>query len=231
MSTRASSNEGAAPPAGTQVVLRPLANPLPLGFLALAVATLLLSGVQLEWLPASDAATVAVVLLLFVAPLQLLASILGFLARDPVAGTGMGLLAGTWAAVGLVTLRSPVGVTSHALGLLLLLSGSAMLVPALGAVESKLVPALVLATTALRFVLTGIYQLSGGTAWKVAGGVTGVVLCAFALYAAAAFMIEETSHHSWLPLGRRSRGRRAITGDLGQQLEHIANEAGVREQL
>src|SRR5437763_7016937 len=146
MSTRTSSNEAAAAPAGTQVVLRPLANPLPLGFLALAVATLLLSGVQLQWLPASDAATVAVVLLLFVAPLQLLASILGFLARDPVAGTGMGLLAGTWAAVGLLTLRSPVGATSHALGLLLLLSGTAMLVPALGAVESKRVPALVLAT-------------------------------------------------------------------------------------
>ena len=86
-----------------------------------------------------------------------------------------------------------------------------MLVPALGAVESKRVPALVLATTALRFVLTGIYQLSVGTAWKVAGGVTGVVLCAFALYAAAAFMIEETSHRSWLPLGRRNRGRRAIS--------------------
>lgn len=183
-------------PVGVQVILRPLANPLPLGFLALGVATLLLSGVQLQWLPPEDAATVAVILLVFVAPLQLLAAILGFLARDPVAGTGMGILAGTWAAVGLVTLRSPAGTTSHALGLLLLVSATAMLVPALGALEAKLVPALVLATTALRFLLTGVYQLSGVTEWKVAGGVTGIVLCAFALYAATAFMIEEAAHRS-----------------------------------
>jgi uncharacterized protein len=225
------SPKDSALPVGVQVMLRPLANPLPLGFLALGVATLLLSGVQLQWLPPEDAATVAVILFVFVAPLQLLASILGFLARDPVAGTGMGILAGTWAAVGLVTLRSPVGTTSHTLGLLLLVSAAAMLVPALGALEAKLFPAIVLATTALRFLLTGVYQLSGVTGWKVAGGVTGVVLCALALYAATAFMIEETSHRSWLRLGRRSSGRRAITGDLGQQLEHIASEAGVREQL
>jgi succinate-acetate transporter protein len=212
-------------------MLRPLANPLPLGFLALGTATLLLSGVQLQWLPPEDATTVAVILLVFVAPLQLLASVIGFLARDPVAGTGMGILAGTWAAVGFTTLRSPLGTTSHALGLLLLVSATAMLVPALGAHEAKLVPALVLATTALRFLLTGVYQLSGITGWKVAGGATGVVLCAFALYAATAFMVEETSHRSWLPLGRRSGGRRAITGDLSQQLDHIASEAGVREQL
>ncbi len=229
--TTTSSRDAAALPVGAQVMLRPLANPLPLGFLALGTATLLLSGVQLQWLPPEDATTVAVILLVFVAPLQLLASVIGFLARDPVAGTGMGILAGTWAAVGFTTLRSPLGTTSHALGLLLLVSATAMLVPALGAHEAKLVPALVLATTALRFLLTGVYQLSGITGWKVAGGATGVVLCAFALYAATAFMVEETSHRSWLPLGRRSGGRRAITGDLSQQLDHIASEAGVREQL
>ena len=231
MTTPPSSRDHAALPIGAQVMLRPLANPLPLGFLALGVATLLLSAVQLQWIPAEDATTVAVILIVLVAPLQLLASILGFLARDPVAGTGMGILAGTWAAVGLVTLRSPLGSTSHALGLLLLASGTAMVVPALGALQSKLIPALVLATTALRFALTGIYQLSSVTGWKIAGGVTGVVLSALALYAATAFMVEETSHRSWLPLGRRSRGRRAITGHLDQQLAHIASEAGVREQL
>lgn len=216
---------------GAQVVLRPLANPLSLGFLALGTATLLLSGVQLEWVPATDAATVAVMLIVFVAPLQLLASILGFLARDPVAGTGMGILAGTWAAVGVVTLRSPVGATSDALGLLLLAAGVAMLVPALGAVDAKVVPALVLGTTALRFALTAIYQLGGNAGWKIAAGVTGVALCALAVYAATAFMVEETRHRTWLPLGRRSGGRRAISGDLDRQLENIAEEAGVREQL
>jgi uncharacterized protein len=37
---------------------------------------------------------VALILIAFVFPLQLVASILGFLARDVVAGTGMGVLAG-----------------------------------------------------------------------------------------------------------------------------------------
>jgi uncharacterized protein len=81
-------------PVAARVVLRPLANPLPLGFLALGAANLLLSGVQLGWLETTDAVMVPVILLAFVAPLLLIASILGFLARDPVAGTGMGVLAG-----------------------------------------------------------------------------------------------------------------------------------------
>ena len=37
-------------------------------------------------------------------PLQLLASVVGFLCRDPVAATGMGILSGTWAVTGLATL-------------------------------------------------------------------------------------------------------------------------------
>jgi uncharacterized protein len=33
----------------------------------------------------------------------------GYLGRDVVAGTGMGILSGTWLSVGLVTLTSPAG--------------------------------------------------------------------------------------------------------------------------
>jgi len=73
-------------------MLRPLGNPLPLGFLALAVATLLLSARQLNWIDSPERSSVALILLAFVAPLQLLASILGFLARDVVAGTAMAVL-------------------------------------------------------------------------------------------------------------------------------------------
>ena len=36
-------------PLGTRVVLRPVATPLPLGFLALALATVAFSAVQLGW--------------------------------------------------------------------------------------------------------------------------------------------------------------------------------------
>src|SRR5436190_20583815 len=91
----------------TRIVLRPIANPLPLGFVALAAGTLLLSGLQLGWLQPAEGHTVALMLLAFVAPLQLIASIFGFLARDVVAGTGMGILAGTWLSISLVTRDQP----------------------------------------------------------------------------------------------------------------------------
>src|SRR4051794_9356966 len=72
----------------TRVVLRPIANPLPLGFLALGAATLLVSGLQLGWLHASQGNDVALILLAFVFPLQLITSIFGYLGRDVVVGTG-----------------------------------------------------------------------------------------------------------------------------------------------
>jgi uncharacterized protein len=40
-----------------RIVLRPIGNPLPLGFLALAAATLLVSGLQLGWLNPPRGAT------------------------------------------------------------------------------------------------------------------------------------------------------------------------------
>ena len=80
-----------------------------------------------------------------------------------MAGTALGILSGTWLAVGLVLLSSPPGSTSDALGLFLLVAGAAMLLPATAALASRLVPALVLATTALRFLVTGVYQLTSAT--------------------------------------------------------------------
>jgi succinate-acetate transporter protein len=104
-----------------RVVLRPIGNPLPLGFLALGGATLLVSGLQLGWLEPADGKNVALVLIAFAFPLQLVTSLFGFLGRDVVAGTGMGVLSGTWLATGLIMLTSPPGATSDALGLFLLL--------------------------------------------------------------------------------------------------------------
>jgi succinate-acetate transporter protein len=203
--------------AEARIFLRPLANPLPLGFLALAGATLLVAGLQLEWLAPADGQDVALILIAFVFPLQLLASVLGFLARDIVAGTGMGLLAGTWLSVGLVKLTGSPGQTSDALGLFLLLAAAAMLVPATAAATGKLVPAAVLATTALRFATTGVYELTAIDAWKTVAALVGLALCGLALYAALAMAIEDAKTETVLPLGRRDGG--------------VQQEAGVRPRL
>jgi uncharacterized protein len=79
-----------------RVFLRPLGNPLPLGFVALAAATLVLSGLQLGWMPASETEQVALILAAFAFPLQLLTSVFGYLGRDVVVGTGMGICTRRW---------------------------------------------------------------------------------------------------------------------------------------
>jgi succinate-acetate transporter protein len=202
-----------------RVFLRPIGNPLPLGFLALAGATLLVSGLQLGWLDPDQGKDVALVLIAFVFPLQLTTCVFGYLGRDVVAGTGMGILAGAWLSVGLITLTSAPGSTSDALGLFLLVAGVATLVPATAAASGKLVAMAVLGTTAVRFACTGIYELTASGTWKDIAGVVGLVLLAVAVYAALAMALEEARRQTVLPTGRRS-----IARDVGQ-------EPGIRPQL
>jgi uncharacterized protein len=204
---------------------------LPLGFLALAAGTLLLSGLQLGWLEAKDGKQVALIIIAFVFPLQALASVFGFLARDVVADTAMGLLAGIWLAIGLVLLVSPAGSTSDALGLFLLVAGPAMLVPAAASFSGKLVPSAVLTTTALRLITTGLYELTGSGTWRDVAGVLGLALCALAIYTALAMALEDARRETILPLGRRRLGRSSIEGSFEEQLTHVERESGVREQL
>lgn len=229
--------QGGAPGVGgcvtaeTRIALRPIGNPLPLGFLALAGGTLLVSALQLGWLPAAEAATTGLLLIAFVFPLQFVASVFGFLGRDVVAGTGMGVLAGTWLSIGLVRLTGDPGAPSDPLGLLLLLSALAMCVPAAAAASGKLVAAAVLATTAVRFACTGLAELTGAAGWQDVAGVAGLALCAVAVYAAAAMALEDARRQTILPLGRRGDGRTALHDGLPGQLRGLDHEAGVREQL
>jgi succinate-acetate transporter protein len=213
------------------VVLRPLANPLPLGFIALAVATTIVAAPQLGWIEASEQHSIALVLLVFVAPIQWTVSVLSYWSRDVVAGTGMGILAGTWASVGVITLGGEPGVASKTVGLLFVVAAIAMSMPALAAFSSKIVPAAVLATTSLRFLVTGIYHLTASPRWKTASGVIGVALAALALFAALALVLEDARHETVLPLLRRGAGADALTGDFATEVSNIEHEAGVRDQL
>ncbi len=214
----------------THVLLRPLATPLPLGFLALAVATFAFASVQLSWIPRSEGHTVALGVLVLTVPLQLLAAVMGFLARDPVAATGMGILSGTWGAACLATLTSPPGAASPGLGVILICSAVCLLVPA-AAARSKLVPALVIATSAARFALTGIAEVDGGRSWMQAAGWLGVGLACLSVYAALALELEDSESGTVLPLGRRGASRRALSGRLSDQAADVATEPGVRQQL
>jgi uncharacterized protein len=190
-----------------RVVLRPIASPAALGFLGLAGATLTVAALQLDWVDKAEGSKVALILIGFTVPLQAVASIFGFLARDGVIATGMGVLAGTWLAVALVFHSLQPGETSDALGVFLLAAGTAMLVPALSALYSKLVPALVLGTAGIRFFLGGIHELTGDGGWAKAAGIVGLFLFAFAVYAAFAAELEDVRGVAVLPLGRRGRAK------------------------
>jgi uncharacterized protein len=214
-----------------RVSLRPMASPMPMGFVGLAAATTVLASLNLGWIATSEAHTVAIVMIAFVFPLQGSASIFGILTRDGVAATAMAILSGTWLTVGLVTLTSPAGSTSDALGVFLIIASISMLLPALGAALGKLVPAVVLFTASLRFASSAISQLTGSDSWQTITGWVGILLGILALYAALASLLENVQGRTVLPLGRRQKGRMASEGGLTEQVIDVTHEPGVRAQL
>lgn len=215
----------------TRIFLRPIANPFALGFLGLAGATLLLSGQELGWIPASQQHQVAIIVLVFAPVLQLISCVFGFLARDPVAATGMGVLAVTWGLIGGIDYLSKPHSTSAALGTLLFLAATGILLSALTAAQTKLLPAAVLATTAFRWIATGLYEIFAHPVYKTVGGYLGCFLAALAVYAAFAMELENLKHKAVLPVGRRKRGQTALEPYLSEQVSEVSAEPGVRNQL
>lgn len=214
-----------------RIFLRPIANPLPMGFVGLAGATVILAALQLGWVPVAESHQVGLVVVLVAVPLQLIAAVMGFLSRDAVAATGIGTLAVSWFVIGMLTLFGAPGVRSRTLGFILFYLAAAVLASAVVAALGKLVPALVLTVTAIRFVVTGVYQYAGGTTWMHAAGWIGLVLAALALYAVLAMELEDLRHHTVLPTLRHGAGRRAISGEGLEPIGAAEREAGVREQL
>lgn len=219
------------PPAEARIFLRPIGNPLPLGFVGLAVATSVLSSFNLGWIPTAEQHQVALVLMGFAFPLQMVATVLLFLVRDAPSGAGMGVLSLTWLALGLLLVTGRPGTLSATVSIFLFASAAALIPSVLSASISKLVPAAVLGFASLRFVLTGIWEHLGGSAWQHAAGWEGIVLAGLALYAALASDLEGLLHHTLLPLGRHSRGRRTMVQDLNEQLPELEREPGVRSQV
>jgi succinate-acetate transporter protein len=214
-----------------RITLRPIGSSLPLGFLALGGASVALSAMQLSWSPISESHQVAVAAMVFAVPLQVIAAVFGFLARDSVGGTGNAVLAGSWLATGTVTLLSAPGSHSRVLGVLLLFVCAALFVPVAAAALGKVVAAVVILAAAGRFALTGVYELVGSPGWEHVSGWWGVGVAVVALYAALAFEIEDVRRRTVLPVLRHGVGRSAVTGGVETELARVEREAGVREQL
>lgn len=219
------------PVAATRITLRPIASPLPLGLLAVMTGGLLLACLQIGALSPQEQHTIALILLGFVVPLELLATVFCFLARDTVAATGLGLFSGAWLASALTLMNAPPGQTDKAYGIFLLALAASMFIIVAGASFGKAGAALVMVFGSARFALAGLYELLGGTGLEHAGAIVGFALVATALYTALATEVEDVRGERKLPIGRKREAAMALDEPLASQLKQLEHEAGVRQQL
>jgi succinate-acetate transporter protein len=211
--------------------VRPLGSALPLGFFAFGVGMFLLAAVGVHSIPTTDVKTTGVLLAAFVFPLELVATVIAFLARDTTGATTLGLFSGSWLAVGLVLVRAEPGATSRSFGFFLVYFGVLVVLLAIGAMLGKPLIGAILLLSALRAILAGVYELTGDKGWETAGGSLAFLISVLALYGGLAFLLEDVRGEPVLPVFRRGEARTAFEGGLAEQLARLDNEAGIRKQL
>lgn len=216
-------------PAPARIFLRPIGSPLTVSMSGLAIASLVESGLDLGWIPKSQAGQAGVILVAVPFVLQLLACVFSYLARDGATGAAVGVLASSWLAIGLIQVISIPGHTSKALGLLLLSAGGALALSASAIVSTKPLPGFVFAIAALRFIISGVYELGSGGFWQHGAGIVGLLVALSAGYCVIAFELEGQRKRPALPTFRRGRDADVVSDDARVQLDRIANEVGVRE--
>jgi succinate-acetate transporter protein len=215
----------------TRIVLRPLASPLPLAFFAFGVGSLMLSGQQLGLIPDSETRTLALILGLFVFPLQALAAVLSFVARETLGATALGLISGSWLAGSAIMYTSPPDATTAAYGIFqICIAVMLLLLGVIGLQGKPLISAIILLAF-FRFGLNGFFELTAAPWTQPVSGVIGLLIFLFALYGGLALGLEDAQHRTVLPLGRRGEALEAVEGDLSDQVGPIEKEAGVRKQL
>ncbi|SDO94317.1 GPR1/FUN34/YaaH family transporter [Actinacidiphila guanduensis] len=224
--------DGDAPAArATRIVLRPVASSLPLGFFAFGTASVLLTALELHWVPQGQTSALMLLVLVYAVPLELLAAVFAFLARDAGAACALAVFAGVWAGSALTMAMGTPGAPSPVLAVFLLTVAPLMLVLCAASLQGKPLFGVLLLIGACRFVLVGAYQAGGAEVLQTVAGWFGVALGAFALYGGLALLLEEGAQHTVLPIGRRGRARTSLEGGLAHQVHRTEREAGVRRQL
>jgi len=214
----------------TRIMLRPIGSGLPLGFFAFGIGMFLYGAQGAQWVPVTEAKTVGLLLVSFVFPLELIATIVAFLARDTLGATTLGLFTTSWLALGWADYASPPGSTSVTLGVYLFGFATAALLLALTSLGGKPFFSVLLAVAVARMVLSGVYEIGAAHEWyRISGGV-GIALTALALYGGSALALEDAHQRELLPLFRRGAAEQAFQG-YDTQLERLEAEPGVRQQL
>jgi uncharacterized protein len=226
-----SRTNGITPEENVRIVVRPFASSLPLGFFSFAIGMLLLGGLANGWLHASDQHAVGLLLAAFVFPLETIAVVIAFLARDTFGATGLGMFSTSWLAFGLADLTSPAGQLSRAVGLMDFGFGFAIVVLAVAAFMGKPLIGTIMSLAAVRVVFSGVHEFGGPSTLWTAAGWLGVAIFVLAVYGGLAFLLEDVLQQEVLPVFRIGTSRHSVEGDLHEQLRGIGREAGVRHTL
>lgn len=214
-----------------RIFVRPYGSPVPLGFFAFGIGMFLYAALDAGWVPLDQQRSIGLLLLSFVAPLQLVATVFAFLCRDAGSATALGLFSTSWLAGGLLLATGTPGVLSSALGYYLIAFTSVIVLLAVASLAGKPLLSTFLLVSSLRGVFGAVYELGGGKGWDTASGWVAVAAFAIALYGGLAFLLEDQLGRTILPLARRGGSRSAIEDDLPAQLGGLADEAGVRQIL
>jgi uncharacterized protein len=219
------------PHSQTTIFLRPIGSGLPLGFFSFGIGMLLLASQAIGWIPVAEQKDVGTILIAFVFPLELLATIMAFLARDTLGATTLGLFTTSWLALGWLERSSPPGGTSVTVGIYLFGFATAVLLLSTLSTLGKPFFSVLLLFAAVRMILSGLYEIgaAGKTVYEISGGV-GLALAALAMYGGAALGLEDAHQREVLPLFRRGAAADSFAG-FEQQLDRLEAEAGVRQQL
>ena len=214
-----------------RVFVRPYGSVVPLGFFAFGIGMFLYAAYDVEWVKATDARTIGLIFVSFVGPLEALAAVIAFLARDTMAGVALGLFTGSWFMTGFATMQAEPGELSAAQGYLLIAFTIAVLLLSVVAWMGQPLIASLLTAAAARGACAAAYQLGAGKGWNHLAGWIALAIYCIAMYGGLAFLLEDAKGHAVLPIGRRGSSAEAIEEGLDTQLAGLADEPGVRKHL
>jgi uncharacterized protein len=219
------------PTAEARIMLRPIGSALPLGFFAFGLGMFMLAAEGIPWIRPYEIHDVGLILVTFVAPLEFLATVIAFLARDSIGAATLGLFSASWFSTGWGLLGSQPGETSRAFGMLVLCFAAVIALLAIMAWQSKPFFTVLLGLSLSRMVTYGVWEWGGPGGWLKTAGWIAFALGCLALYGGIALGFEDALQREVLPTFRRGSARAAIEGGLDKQLERLTNEPGVRQQL
>jgi uncharacterized protein len=213
----------------TRIILRPIASGVPLGFFSFSLGMFMLGMTSIGVIPINEVSQVGLILALFVFPLELLATIFAFMARDSMSAATLGLFTTSWLLLGTSYIISG-STTSIALGCYLFGFAGIVLLLALMAITTKPYFTVLLLLAFTRMLFSGIYEVGGNHAFYTVSGYVALVLTSIAIYGGVAFTLEDAKQNQVLPLFRRGSAADAFNG-FQDQLNRVEAEPGVRPQL